>query len=89
MKSLLITILAFTIVSCVDEYSVKVKSGAIIKATDYTARNFKKGDTVCILSDDTYNWQITNTELMVDSSFEGVYRGRNYTLISRVGIIVK
>lgn len=67
MKKLLFICLLTILSSCggsFTSYNVKLNNGAIILVEDNFKRDYKYGDTICILNKGTSTWYIPNDVVM-------------------------
>jgi hypothetical protein len=85
MKKILAFATMVLLVSCGTEYNVKLPNGAVVRAMDRDSRDFKEGDTVCILID-SYGARISNSGTMKDTT---EYPNTDVETRFRIGIIKK
>ena len=88
-------LMALTLVSCQDKYSVQLANGSKITAIEDNDRLYKHGDTVCVFDNDPFSnkWAIDATGTMMDTVFYHVWKDRDSAThrsrnVYRIGTII-
>lgn len=78
-KFIFMGLMALSLVSCQDKYSVQLSNGSKITAIEDNERIFKRGDTVCVFDNDPFDtkWAIDATGTMMDTTFFYTWKDRD------------